>query len=265
MNNSIVKDNEPFLQIQGLTKFFGGLAAVNDLNMFVKRDEILALIGPNGAGKTTVFNLISGFLRPQRGRVTYKNEDITNLQPYQKVKKGIVRSFQSNILFMEKTVRENVLLGFFRHYKASLIEEILNMKSSKLDNIEIENKADSLLEFMSLTKLKDIAAKNLTHGHQRMLGVSVALAAKPELLLLDEPVTGMNDEETALMMGIIKKIQKRGISILLVEHDMKAVMKNCERIVVMDHGRKIAEGSPSEIINNEQVIEAYLGIGEFNA
>lgn len=265
MENSSAEEKDHLLQIIDLTKYFGGLSAVDSLNMFIKKGEILALIGPNGAGKTTVFNLITGFLRPLSGKLIYKGKDITNLKPHQKVIKGITRSFQANILFMDKTVRENVLLGFHCHYRTGFFKEVLHTKSSRKERAEIEGKTDELLRFMHLRDLKDQFARSLTHGYQRMLGMSTALASEPELLLLDEPVTGMNDEETEMMMELIKKIRKSGVTILFVEHDMKAVMGNCERIVVMDHGMKIAEGSPSEIIDNKKVIEAYLGTGGFDA
>lgn len=265
MESASTEATSPLLQIVDLTKYFGGLAAVNALNFYINKNEILALIGPNGAGKTTVFNLITGFLQPIHGRLLYNGEDVTGLKPHQKVKKGIVRSFQANILFMDKTVRENVLLGFHCQHKTGYLTEMLNLKRFIKECEELEEKANQLLSFMHLYDLRDQQAKNLTHGYQRMLGMSVALAANPMLLLLDEPVSGMNAEETALIMGLIKKVKNDGVTILLVEHDMKAVMENCERIVVMDHGSKIAEGSPSEIIKNDKVIEAYLGTGGVDA
>lgn len=160
MKNSSTRQKDSLLQIIDLTKYFGGLAAVNALNILIKRDEILALIGPNGAGKTTVFNLITGFLHPLSGRLIYKGEEITNLKPYQKVKKGIVRSFQANILFMDKTVRENVLLGFYRHYHTGFFREMLNVKSSRKEHAEVEEKVEKLLRFMHLTELKDLFTKH---------------------------------------------------------------------------------------------------------
>lgn len=265
MNISNSREVTPLLQTLSLSKYFGGLGAVVDLNMIVRRGEILALIGPNGAGKTTTFNLISGFISPDRGRLFYKGEDITYLKPHQIARKGIVRSFQTNILFNEKTVRENVLLGFHTKFRNGFFREIMNTKSYCRELAEIEERVEEILVFLHLIDLKDQLAGNLSHGYQRMLGVAVALATGPELLLLDEPVTGMNDEEIAMIMEMIRTIRDQGVTILLVEHHMKAVMCNCERIVVMDYGRKIAEGIPSEISNNVKVVEAYLGVAEFDA
>ena len=257
--------NEVLLQTKELTKHFGGVEAVSGFNMEIYKREILALIGPNGAGKTTLFNLITGFYPPTRGKLIFKGEDITHLKPHEIAKKGIVRSFQSNILFMDKTVRENVLLGFHSRYKEGIFKELWGTKSFQKEKREMESKAEEIMHFLHLLDLKDQLAKNLPHGYQRMLGVAVAFAVRPELLLLDEPVTGMNDDETATMMKLVRKIRDQGVTILLVEHDMKAVMGNCERIVVMEYGKKIAEGVPAEITCNQRVIEAYLGMGVCNA
>jgi branched-chain amino acid transport system ATP-binding protein len=265
MNDGILKDEDILLRTEDLTKYFGGLGAVVDLNMAIKTGEILALIGPNGAGKTTLFNLITGFLRSTRGEVIFKEEKITNFKPHRIARKGIVRSFQANVMFMEKTVKENVLMGFHIRYRNGYLKELFNAKSYTSERIEIEEQAEEILDFFSMIDLQDQPAGNLTHGHQRMLGVAVALAPRPALLLLDEPVAGLNDEETTIMMDLIKKIRDQSVTILLVEHDMKAVMGNCERIVVMDYGKMIAQGTPSEVANNERVIEAYLGAGEFTA
>lgn len=249
------------LEINNLSKHFGGLAAVDKVDMEIREGEILGLVGPNGAGKTTLFNLITGFFRPTRGKVIFKEDDITGLKPNQIAKKGIVRTFQaSNALFQQRTVWENVLIACHLQFKAGFLRVLLNTPFARQEEEEIRRKALEVIEIMGLSPVKNEYAQNLPHGHQRMLGVCLALAANPELLLLDEPVTGLTAEETSTFMGRVRELRDKGITVLLVEHNMRAVMGTCDRIVVLNYGKKIAEGSPQEIRKNEDVIEAYLGV-----
>lgn len=250
------------LEVKELTKHFGGLAAVDSVNFDVNEGEILGLIGPNGAGKTTIFNLICGIYRATSGNVIWKERTITNFMPDKIASKGIVRTFQQNALFYDFSVLENVLVGFHLHSKRSVFGSIFYSAALKDQEIIIQQKAMEILKFVGLDSMSSELAKNLPYGHQRTLGIAIALAAEPKLLLLDEPATGMNAEESLTMMGTINKIRERGCSILLVEHAIKVVMGICDRIVVVNFGRKIAEGSPEEIQNNEEVIEAYLGVEE---
>jgi branched-chain amino acid transport system ATP-binding protein len=252
------------LNIRNLTKYFGGLAAVNDLNLDVYQGEIVGLIGPNGAGKTTVFNMIAGTISPTRGTYTFKGKDITRLPPHRIAKQGIVRVFQRNVLFHNLAVTTNVLLGssHMRSNIGSLSSVFGGSYSRKLEKAACE-KAMETLALVGLSDKADELAVNLSHGHQRLLCLAIAVASDPELLLLDEPVTGMNAEEVSAMLSIIRMLkEERGISSIIVEHNMKAVMSLCDRIAVISYGIKIAEGSAEEISQNPTVIEAYLGVDQ---
>lgn len=247
------------LEIKKVSKYFGGLKAIDNLDLVVDQGEIRGLIGPNGAGKSTLYNVISGVHRPTSGRVIFKGEDVTGHKPHKMTEMGLVRTFQATTLFKNFSVLKNVLAGCHLYSKVNFWGALLNTPGTAKKQRGSEEKALEILEFMGLLEYRDELALNLPHGHQRVLGVGIALAAEPELLMVDEPVTGMNDEETGVMMGIIRKIHNRGITILLIEHDMKVVMGLCEKITVLNFGEKIAEGSPDEIKENPDVHEAYLG------
>lgn len=262
--NNRVEFEMQLLTINGLSMRFGGLMAINDLGFSVDRGEIRGLIGPNGAGKTTLFNVISGIYKPNQGSITFKGKEISALKPHQTTQLGIVRTFQSITLFKGFSVLKNVMVGCHLHSNYSYWGALLNTAKTRNSEKENEQKAREVLEFMGLTRYADDLAANLPHGDQRALGVAIAMAAEPELLMLDEPCTGMNIEETAEMVELINKIRDRGTTILLIEHDMKVVMGICDKITVMSFGTRIAEGSPAEIRRNELVHEAYLG-SEFDA
>jgi branched-chain amino acid transport system ATP-binding protein len=242
-----------------VVKDFGKLRAVSNLDFNVAKGDIHSLIGPNGAGKTTVFNLITGTFPVTSGKILFDGEDITKYEPHQIAQKGIARSFQQAFLFMQSTVLENVLTGFHMHCRAGALNEFLHTASARKTDQECKRQALEIIEFMGLGDLRNELAGNLPHGHQRALGVSIAMACNPTLLLLDEPVTGMNPTETVEMVERIRKIRDRGITIVLVEHTMRVVMDVSDRITVLNYGQKITEGLPSEIKQNKEVIEAYLG------
>ena len=250
-------NDQAYFKVEGLHKNFGGLAAVNDLSFELKKGAIHGLIGPNGAGKTTIFNVISGFYKPSAGKILYEGESIGGLQPHLVAAKGLVRTFQETTLFQEFTTFENALMGRYLHTKASMISALFGtQRKSERENDE---KTMEVLEFLGLADRKDELSVNLPHGLQRALGIAVALTSEPRLLMLDEPFAGMNPEETRHMMGLIRKVRESGVTILLVEHDMQAVMGLCERITVVNFGRLLTEGTPDEVKNNKDVIEAYLG------
>jgi len=243
------------LEACSVSRYFGGLVALEDLSFGVNAGEIIGLIGPNGAGKSTLFNVITGFYPPIKGRIIYKGEDIAGLKPHQVARRGIVRTFQLTVLFPKFSVMENVLLG--SHMKSQIWRALFSR--SGIPESEVK-RANDILEFTGLAHLKDHMASDLPHGHQRMLAVAVALGAEPELLLLDEPVTGMNSDEIKAMTNLIRTLQKtKGITVLIVEHHVKTIMDLCQRIIVINFGRKICEGSPDEVRRDEGVIEAYLG------
>ncbi len=258
----ILEKSMATLEVKKLSRYFGGLAAVSDLDFQVTEGEILGLIGHNGAGKTTVFNLITGVFKPQRGQVFFRGREITHARTHAIARQGLVRTFQATNLFKEMTVWENLIVAHHLHFRRGFFGRILNLPSVQRDFRESRKRAEEIIAFLRLSELKDELAKNLPHGHQRALGIGIALAAEPKLLLLDEPVTGMNPEETEEMVERIREIRGRGITIVIIEHDMKAVMGLSDRIVAMGFGRKIAEGRPEEIQHNQVVIESYLGAEE---
>jgi len=249
------------LQVKEVSKHFGGLKAVNNLSFTVADNSIWGVIGPNGAGKTTLFNCLTGTYQLTSGEILFNDESIAGLKPSKVAEKGLIRTFQGNKIFPGFTVYENVLMGADRRTPTKAWEEILGIKKAKRIEKEAHEKVMEILDFLELTAEKDFLGKNLSHGSQRRLAIATALASNPKLLLLDEPATGMNPEETADLMDHIRKINKMGITIVLIEHDMKLVMNICEKITVISFGEKIAEGSPKEIAQNKQVIEAYLGRG----
>ena len=245
------------LEVRNLSRSFGGLVAVSDLSFSVGEGEIRGLIGPNGAGKTTTFNVISGFYPPSTGRVLFRGEDVSGMRTSAIAARGLVRTFQATTLFQELTVLENVLVGCHLHARTGPLQALIG--GNRRQEAAARNKAIGILDFFGLGERGSDPAMSLPHGLQRALGVAVAFAADPGLLLLDEPFTGMNPEETRRMMEIVRKVRDRGITLLLVEHDMQAVMGLCDRITVLDFGRLLTEGTPDEVRRHPGVIEAYLG------
>lgn len=252
------------LEVKGVSRYFGGLAALDTLNLTIQEGEIRGIIGPNGAGKTTLFNVISGVYRPTAGQISFLDgRRIDGLSSSRIAEMGIVRTFQRTALYHDFTVLKNVTVARHLHARVNLI----SMFAGSVKRMEEENvkKSMEIVEFMGLGHLKNVLAANLPHGHQRMLGVAIALACEPKVLLLDEPLTGMTPTEKAQMTDLIKKVHQKGITILMVEHDMKSVMELCGYISVIDFGKLLVEGIPSEIQNNEDVIAAYLGTEDITA
>lgn len=249
----------PVLETRNLTKRFGGLAAVDGLDMAVQDGEIFGLIGPNGSGKTTALNLITGYLKPTSGSVAYHGRDVTGSKPHTLASDGLVRTFQITTLFEELTVLENVVHGSHLYNPTSLVGALWNTPGYRKRNAAIEAQAVDILGFVHLSNRLDSFARDLSAGEHRYLEIGIALAAKPRVLLLDEPATGLNPEEAGRLMALIRTVRERGTTVVLVEHNMRLIMNICTRIMVLNFGAKIAEGSPQEIVDDETVVSAYLG------
>jgi branched-chain amino acid transport system ATP-binding protein len=246
------------LETKGLTKQFGGLLAVSRFDMVVRQGEIVGLIGPNGAGKSTLFNLITGILPPSGGQVLYEERDITGEKPHRVAKMGIGRTFQLNPLFGDFTVLENVSASFHLHPKSNMLNIFLNTATYRRNERRILEESLEILRMVGLDKAQNELARNLPHGYQKMLGVARALATKPKLLLLDEPLGGMNPSEIDFTLESIRKTRDRGVTIVIVEHNMQ-ILGLCDRVVVISFGQKICEGLPHEVRENAEVIRAYFG------
>lgn len=247
------------LELKGLSKFFGRNLAVNDLDMEVAPGHIHGLIGPNGSGKTTVFNLISGFLWPSRSKVIWQGRDITNMPTHRITRLGLARTFQLTALFKEMTALQNVVMSCHLHTGINLWQQFRQDKKARRKAAAVEQRAMGLLEQMGIADIAHERAADLPHGYAAALGIANALATDPKIILLDEPVGGMNPTETADTMDKIKAVRDQGIAILLVEHDMNAVMSTCDKITCINFGYKIAEGTPQNVCQHPEVAKAYLG------
>lgn len=257
-----MSERSNILQVSRISKRFGGLMALDDISIQIVENTVHGIIGPNGAGKTTLFNVITGLIQPDEGSIMMEGQEIPFLKPHQLVPLGVARTFQNIRLFKEMSVLENVLIGQHVHTPTPVISIIINGKKSREWEEKARLEALEALEFVGMGNKAHETVKNLAYGQQRLVEFARALAAKPRVILLDEPAAGMNPTEKTDLLKIVEKLRDKGYTIVLIEHDMKVVMNICDNITVLDHGKKIAEGKPEDIRKNPEVIRAYLGKGE---
>lgn len=251
--------NSPYLQIVDLSVKFGGLLAVNHFSMKVDEGEIVSLIGPNGAGKTTVLNLLTGFIKPTGGQVLFQGSDITGAPAVRIARSRIGRTFQQNSLMFDLTVEENICAGLHTRFRTGVVAALFNTSAFRAENIALSDETTRVLQAIGMYEQRRVEARKLPFGDQRKLGIGIAIAAQPGLLLLDEPAAGLNPEESAQLTELILRLKREGVTIILVEHDMKVVMNVSDRLVVLNRGEKLAEGTGLEISRNPEVLRAYLG------
>jgi len=248
-----------YLELKNVSKHFGKLAALDKVDLQVEKGEILGIVGPNGSGKTTLINVISGYYRPTHGTIIFEERKISGLRPDKIAKRGIVRTFQSNVLYTGTTVVESMLISSYQQYKTNDWQSFFKTKAWKDDDERVVGRAVELVNMLDLLNDMFMPADGLSHGYQRLLGIAMALIADPCILLLDEPTTGMNHEEAMFVVDKIKKINEQGITVILIEHNMKVLLGVATRVICLSFGNKIADGRPEEVMNKQEVVEAYLG------